>query len=190
MKITLNDKYPFFNIGKVIFLNFENPSIDIDVSILSDGDKKILLNSVQRQVVSVDKMDLLLDTPAQQSKVIEPKVELPVLKDVLLEDDNEKELKSFLAGSVNTVKKNLASLSISKLKKIHSLESNGKKRAQILSAIKVYLDKHTDEVKQNVSKVITMANDRGNYENLNINSDHVSEIEETDEIVVTVPLDK
>ena len=71
---------------------------------------------------------------------------------------------------------------------LDSLESNGKKRAQVLSAIKVRLDKHSNEVQQNLSKEIVMANDRGTYNN--IDNENISEIEETDELTVTVPIDK
>lgn len=159
MKITLNeDRASMCGIGKRVFLTFENPGpVELDPKSLSREELIQLVAMIRSERLRVEglaELNAVLEgiqksTP-QKAAVQQAPV---VVKEVTIEEIQEHEtveLKRLLESSVATVKKEIATMPPSKLRKVKKLEEEGKNRATILALTKELIAKHEKAVQVKV----------------------------------------
>ena len=153
MRFELNiEKSPFCTVGPYSF-TFGQEEHEIDVDQLPDPLKRQLLYNINRGVLlSNDENGLAALAGAMQPVTPVPQEQVPIqyqkvaeavrvpVKDPIQED--LKPLRALLRKTVATVKKESASYSVGKLRKLLELEKDGKNRKSVISFLKEYLEKH------------------------------------------------
>lgn len=157
MKIKLNeDKSSMCGIGKKVFLNFENPGpIELDPKTLDRQELGQLVMLIRMQHVLVSDVDELnsilegLQKSAPQPATAKPTPVTAPAREVTIEDLQEQDtaaLKKILAGSMASVKKDIAALPPSKIRKLLELERQGTARKGIINLATELLAKHQEAV--------------------------------------------
>ena len=193
MKLELNtEKSPFCSIGPFSF-TFGQQECDIDVDQLPDEYKKQLLYNINRGTLLTEDKEALASlvssmqqatpVPVEQIPIqhnqVSQRAEAPV-KDPIKED--LKPLRALLRGTVATVKKEAATYSIGRLRKLLELEKDLKNRKSVVTFLEEQLERH-----QNAVKAVVIGEDTGpvNQGDPFAQSTQITDIVESEEEEVT-----
>lgn len=165
IQITIKDtdKIPmWFLPGTKIYINFDNPSTEIDETKLTEAQKRTIAVDVQRGVLECSvpiKLEALLQ-PTESTKAVTPQVpqsskiqNKPTLE-TIEETRNQRieEIKSCLTMKLTDLKKLIKSKSISELRILLDEERADKNRKTIIQTIELAISKHQAQVFNEVAK--------------------------------------
>ena len=180
MKIELNlDKADMCFIGSYVF-NFENPGpLEVDVEKLSANEKLLFITNINRQILKTDTPEKLIKEEEEKTEQVKPK-ELDPNIEIHMQwakanEELDKELKSILAQSINTVKKEVVgNKNIKRIKRILELEKENKNRKSLVALFNDIIKEESEKISKQ------LGDDVGTYIQPGIGSEFVSEIEETE----------
>jgi hypothetical protein len=195
MQVTLNTEETILcTIGSYSFTLGEPGPLSVDVSLLNETEAKQFWYNIQRKILQVDDMSELKEkldaTPQRQNiQMAHPKPPVPKKSFEDLIKENEKELKKLLAGNVATIKKNAQTLRTGQLRKLLSLEKEGKARKSVIKFVDELLEKYTSAITGQVGNESLEAEDMVKVSELSTQLTDVVE-SEVEEVTFSLPEDE